>query len=94
MPNLNGAIHLEACDYQDLYQEYVFDMTNFSKFDEYLSYSKWREVWNDHFEHVKVREYKQVTGKCLECEMLSDARKKTKSAWGRQLITECHAFHR
>ena len=94
MPNTQGEIHLEACDYSDLYEEYVFDMNNVHKTDEYLSYTKWREVWNDHFKHVRVREYKQVTGKCDECEMLSDARKKIKSTWGRQLITDCHGFHR
>lgn len=97
MPNTLDEIHLEACDYQDLYEEYVFDMTHVNKIgrnEEYLSYTRWRELWIQHFPNVRVREYKQVTGKCSECEMLSDTRKRTKTAWGRQLVTECHAFHR
>ena len=94
MPNTEGEIHLEACDYCDLYDQYEFDMINVYMSEEYLSYTKWREVWNEHFQHVRVREYKQGTGKCDEGEMLSDARKKIRSTWGRQLITDCHGFHR
>lgn len=94
MPNTDNEIHLEACDYRDLYEEYMFDVTHVYKTDAYLSFQKWRDVWKVHFDHVRVREYKQVSGKCNECEMLSDARKREKTVWGRQLITDCHAFHR
>lgn len=94
MPNTNGEIHLEACDYADLYEEYAIDMENLYKEDKILSYSSWRKVWKLHFQHVRVREYKQVTGKCDICEIMSEKRKSIKSAWGRQLVTECHAFHR
>lgn len=94
MPNTNGEIHLEACDYKDLYAEYIFDMDNIYKEDVKLSYSAWRRIWKKHFAHVRVREYKQVTGKCDTCELLSEKRKAIKTSWGRQLVTECHAFHR
>lgn len=94
MPNTENEIHLEACDYKDLYDEYEFDMLYVNKVDEYLAYKNWREVWTTHFPNVRVREYKQVSGKCNECEMLSDTRKKLKAAELRQLVTECHAFHR
>lgn len=94
MPNTNGEIHLESCQYRDLYDEYLMDMENAYKVDNPLTYSMWRRVWKEHFSHVRVREYKQVTGKCDICEIMSEKRKSIKTAWGRQLVTECHAFHR
>jgi len=69
-------------------------MYNVYKQDQTLTFSKWRKIWRKHFDHVRVREYKQVTGKCDTCELMSEKRKSIKTAWGRQLVTECHAFHR
>lgn len=51
-------------------------------------------IWDNCYEHVKIREYKQVTGKCMTCFKLTELRRQRKDRVGRSLATLLHAFHR
>lgn len=51
-------------------------------------------VWEQCFEHVRIREYKQVTGKCMTCFKLTELRRRRKDQEGRQLATLLHGFHK
>lgn len=51
-------------------------------------------MWKDRYSHVKIREYKQVTGKCLICFNLSHLRRSRKDAYGRRQATILHAYHK
>jgi hypothetical protein len=46
------------------------------------------------FDHVKIREFKAVSGKCNCCANLSDLRRKFKSQQDREYVTMMHALHR
>eukprot|EP01036_Dinobryon_divergens_P036319 gene36319-47267_t len=71
MPNLNEK-HLEPTDYLDIYVEYLEDIEREGHTP--FAYSPWKVFWDNVFPHVKVRELKAVTGKCLHCAMLAHAR--------------------
>lgn len=91
MPNVD-EIHLEPIEIKDIYEEYADD----SKLSgsEYLCPSNFTKVWKTLFSHVKIREFKAVTGKCSTCAKLSDARKLFKDQARRSYITEMHYLHR
>lgn len=61
IPNSNDEIHLEPITIQEIHDEYVIDMEH--QGDESLGYEAFLRMWNSCFPYVKIREYKQVTGK-------------------------------
>ena len=83
VPNSDGEIHLEKQEKKSIWTEYKEDFQ--SKGRKYLTYSAFLELWRKAFSHVKVRAYKQVTGKCYTCLILGflrtrfrdDARKRS-----------------
>lgn len=87
MPN-SKEIHLENQPLLALYDQYATEA--FSK----VEYSRWREIWEQLFPHVKLRVYKQVTGKCDTCALLTGLRSKFKHPDLKKLVTELHALHR
>jgi hypothetical protein len=91
MPNVD-EIHLEPIEIKDIYEEYVDDSK--SSGIQYLCPSNFTKVWKKSFPHVKIREFKAVTGKCSTCAKLSDARKLFKDQARRSYITEMHYLHR
>ena len=60
----------------------------------YLSYDAFCKLWQDPFPHVKIRAYKQVSGKCYTCLILGFLRNKYRDDRRRDLINELHYFHR
>ena len=92
IPNSN-EIHLETQEKLEIWAEYVWDMFHLFE-DNALCYSKFLDLWDTVFPHVKIRVYKDVTGKCTVCAVLSDLRKKFHSRAMRRLVTTLHAFHR
>lgn len=52
------------------------------------------DVWKRCFQHVKVREYKNVCGKCVTCAELSSLRSAFRDSKRRNETTRLHAFHR
>lgn len=80
MPNLN-EIHLEPIFVRVVWEEYVDDLKG--SLIPALSLWQFGQMWQDLFPHVKIRQFKAVTGKCYTCAMLSDARRQYK-------VTSCY----
>jgi hypothetical protein len=94
IPNSFGEIHLEPIDVIEIYMEYCRDLHNCATPLEKVSYSTFCELWLLCFPHVKIREYKVVTGKCNTCAILSEMRRSFSDPRRRQLITLFHSLHR
>jgi hypothetical protein len=77
-----------------LWSFYAGQLKNVFLEDDALSYSKFIELWKTGYSHVKIREYKAVTGKCSACALLNEARNKIENNVIRQKITDLHALHR
>ena len=81
VPNSGGEIHLEKQHKKSIWTEYKeeFEFRN----RRHMSYQNFLNLWKNSFPHVKIRAYKQVTGKCytclilgfLRCRFRDDARK-------------------
>lgn len=91
IPNADEK-HLEPIPCTEIHAEYVADMTR--EGCEPLTYVAWGEIWTTLFPHVKVRQFKAVTGKCTHCAMLAHARSTFTLVNERAHLTECHFFHR
>ena len=85
-------IHLEPTWIKDVWQEYVDDMKMHS--NPYLSDTDFGQLWIKCFPHVKIREFKAVSGKCETCMKLSKLRRTFHDARHREYVTMMHAFHR
>ena len=59
-----------------------------------VGYDCFVKVWNAVFPHVKIREWKSVTGKCHECEMLTKMRHSSKAKCKRAYYKHLHLLHR
>lgn len=96
VPNADAELHLEACEMREIWKEYKEDLTSFfgETEDSCLRYASSLRLWAFAFSHVKVREYKQVAGKCETCAKLSALRRKRRDHYGRRQYTELHALHR
>jgi hypothetical protein len=81
-----------TCGRAEIYAEYL--ETRSGTMIEAVSKSRFMTLWKQHFDNVKIREYKAVTGKCMVCAQLSNDRRMYKDAPRRQRITNLHALHR
>lgn len=92
MPNrATGGIaelHLESQSLNKLYAQYLSECVT------HVSAKVWKFIWDNLFPHVKIREYKQVGGKCETCALLSDLRSQFKNAKLKQMATDLHTLHR
>jgi hypothetical protein len=77
MPNI-GEIHLEPIFIRVIWEEYVDDLKG--GLIPTVGLKQFGKMWEDLFPHVKIRQFKAVTGKCYTCAMLSDARRLYKVA--------------
>jgi hypothetical protein len=91
-PNKSDEIHLEPMLIKDVYKEYKDSMTE--KGIEHLQPTAFGNMWLTSFSHVKIREYKAVTGKCDTCAKLSELRKTLRDSRSRQHVTQYHYLHR
>lgn len=74
MPNTDGEIHLEKQEKYAIWEEYKKDFEYNNR--RYLSLPHFLKLWRTAFSHVKVRVYKQVSGKCYVCLILGLLRNK------------------
>lgn len=90
MPNIaGGGIQIENQLYSDLYNLYLKEVV-FKP----VCYKEWERIWADIFPHVKMRMYKQVSGKCNTCAALADLRTQFVHPYLKQMATDLHTFHR
>jgi hypothetical protein len=69
MPLTQGEIHLEPILVKEVHKEYTQDLEMQGYKPYQLRY--FYKLWVDLFPHVKIRQYKGVTGKCDCCSTLS-----------------------
>jgi hypothetical protein len=99
-PNTHGEIHLDNVKIKDIYLEYKeemeylhFDSTSKACF-EVLDPTAFATLWRTSFPHVKIRQYKAVSGKCATCAKLSKVRKESKCKKVREYVTYLFSLHR
>lgn len=61
MPNTDGDIHLEKQHKRGIWEEYEGEFLHRGL--KPLCYDAFCKIWRDCFPHVKIRIYKQVSGK-------------------------------
>lgn len=88
MPN-GGGIQIEYQLLSDMYNLYLKEAVN-----KPVCYKEWKRTWREIFPHVKMRIYKQVSGKCHTCATLADLRTKFRHRYLKQMATDLHSFHR
>lgn len=95
VPNSGDDIHLEPTTIKEVYEEYRVDMVAM-KIDtkDIYSVSAFAKMWDSCYPHVKIREYKAVSGKCDTCAHLSHVRKECNDIKRKQEVTYLHALHR
>ena len=94
IPNSDGAIHLDPVDKFDIYEEYCRDVSSLYTDESVIGYPKFVETWDKCFPFVSIREYKQVTGKCMTCALVSGLRWACMDQKRRAMLSELHALHR
>jgi hypothetical protein len=95
MPN-RAEIHLENQPKILLWQIYSRETEVLYDFDdvETLPYTTWNDLWMSCFPHCKVREYKQVTGKCWTCFWINDMRKRSSEKRVHVALKDLFMMHR
>jgi hypothetical protein len=93
MPDGDNEWHLDPVDLKVLHDEYVEEVKNELK-ETPLGLVYFYQVWESFCSNVKVREFKNVTGKCATCANFSEMRKKSNSVEARAEIVACWLFHR
>jgi hypothetical protein len=91
-PNLDGEIHLEPMHVKEVHEEYKETMLDAGI--PIVGANTFSSIWYHCFEHVKIREFKAVSGKCQCCANLSSMRKTFKSQRDREYVTLMHSLHR
>ena len=62
--------------------------------DDPLEYTRWLRIWETVFPHVRMRAYKQVTGKCWTCYNISEGRRGNKGKVFQKAYQDAHFLHR
>jgi hypothetical protein len=91
-PNCDEEIHLEPIKIVEVYGEYTIDMDIAGMIK--ISVDTFASIWMNCFSHVKIREFKAVSGKCRCCANLSHMRRTFKADRDRMYVTLMHALHR
>ena len=94
IPNSNLDITFQSLAKIDIYAEYFEDIGEFYVDHPILSYHRFCEVWRITFPNVRTKSYKHVCGKCSICALLSDARRKYRDNYRRQLLGKLFTYHR
>lgn len=92
IPNSNGEIHLEPTKVKDIYEEYV--AAGVDNGQSRLQITQFCKIWKSCFPHVRIREFKAVTGKCHTCATLSNLRQKARDNASKTYMTLLHFLHR
>ena len=92
-------VHLDPVTIESIFAEYCFDMGSDEKSMpncgiKPLSKTVFVELWKKCFPYVKIRQFKNVSGKCKTCARLSYLRRKYRGKKQRELITKLFYLHR
>lgn len=87
-------IHLEPIKKEEIYKDYVHEIKTDRLKLNIVTYDQFVRMWVHYFPHVKIREFKVVSGKCNTCSDLTDLRRKTRKNAVIVKITKYFALHR
>lgn len=86
-------IHIDPIDKKELWNYYKSD-TFVQSHDKVYGYETFTTIWNEVFPKVKIREYKNVTGKCEICDACKNLMTRSKSKALRLVIRQYKLMHR
>lgn len=93
--------HLELCTKQDIWELYKREIQieyQCEQFDkgqqEYVTYDIFLSMWKTVFPYVKIRVYKQVSGKCWTCHRINEVRMNSENKSTLLAAKELHQLHR
>ena len=94
-PNTD-ELHLDPIAKKEVWEEYCQDPFVLTNDEEMpiLSYNQFLTIWNKCFPKVKIREYKNVCGKCAICEGIKEKMNSTKSRAMRIIFRRYKLLHR
>lgn len=85
-------IELEPIRLTEVHDEYLLDQAH--AHESGLGLVEFCRLWKHCFHHVRIREFKAVTGKCHTCATLGIARKTHRDRMSREHIKLMHELHR
>jgi hypothetical protein len=86
------CMELEPITLSEVHDEYLLDMVH--THESGLGLTAFCRLWKTCFQHVRIREFKAVTGKCHTCAVLGIARKTHRDRMSREHIKLMHYLHR
>lgn len=93
--------HLELCAKQDIWEVYKREMKILYQYDKcnenakvFVTYDMFISMWKSVFPYVKIRVYKQVTGKCWTCHRINEVRMNSENKSTLLAAKELHQLHR
>jgi hypothetical protein len=89
MPNTDGEIHIDKIEKQDIYIMYVNEVAK-----DCLTYSSWLKFWKKVFPNVKIRQWKNVSGKCEHCGIINNGRLVAQSEEEVKAFRRLHLLHK
>ena len=89
------TIKLTAPTKLAIYAEYVNDLKATSSTTKAITLKEFYNAWDNSFQHVKLREFSGILGKCEDCAVIERHCLKSGSSFdNRQHATVLHAYHR
>jgi hypothetical protein len=89
MPNTAGEVHIDKTEKQEIYCLYVNEVRQ-----NCLTFSAWNKFWKRCFSHVKIRKWKNVSGKCDDCAAINNGRLIAKSFEEAKSFRKLHLLHK
>jgi len=91
-PNAD-EIHIDPISEVEVWNEYKADPFVLSH-EKVYGYDNFTKIWRDVFPKIKIREYKNVTGKCEVCEACKRMMSQSKSKALRVIVRQYKLMHR
>ena len=89
MPNTPGLVHIDKIEKQEIYCMYVNEVRR-----DCLTFSSWNKFWKRVFPNVKIRQWKNVTGKCEACAQINNGRLLAHSQEESKAFRRLHLLHK
>ena len=91
-PN-SDEIHIDHISHVEVFEEYKSD-PYVNTHDKVYGYEAFVRIWREVFPKVKIRQYKNVTGKCSVCDACKNMMSKAKSKSMRIIVRQYRLMHR
>ena len=89
MPNTAGEVHIDKVEKQEIYCLYVNEVRH-----NCLTFPAWCKFWKRCFSNVKIRKWKNVSGKCDDCAAINNGRLSAQSLDEAKAFRKLHLLHK